>query len=34
MKKGWTLRLMTAELSFKLIAEPVTHFAVKRRGKR
>ena len=25
---------MTAELSLKLIAEPVTHFAVKRRGKR
>ena len=28
------LDLMTAELSLKLIAEPVTHFAVKRRGKR
>ena len=28
------LHLMTAELSLKLIAEPVTHFAVKRRGKR
>ena len=26
--------LMTTELSLKLIAEPVTHFAVKRRGKR
>ena len=25
---------MTTELSLKLIAEPVTHFAVKRRGKR
>ena len=24
---------MTAELSLKLIAEPVTHFAVKQRGK-
>ena len=28
------LDLMTTELSLKLIAEPVTHFAVKRRGKR
>ena len=28
------LDLMTAELSLKLIAEPVAHFAVKRRGKR
>ena len=28
------LDLMTAELSLKLIAEPVTHFAVKQRGKR
>ena len=27
------LDLITAELSLKLIAEPVTHFAVKRRGK-
>ena len=27
------LDLMTTELSLKLIAEPVTHFAVKRRGK-
>ena len=29
-----TIDLMTAELGLKLIAEPVTHFAVKRRGKR
>ena len=28
------LGLMTTELSLKLIAEPVTHFAAKRRGKR
>ena len=28
------LDLMTTELSLKLIAEPVTHFAVKRRSKR